>query len=66
MEIEKYAGGYTAKAKCQLNQSTPLLSKRSLGVGYHSLRAYRLPRKNNVKDARMFNGINRFLHTQMS
>ena len=53
LEIENYAGGYAAKAKCQSNQLTLSLSKRSLGIGSHSLRAstvFSAPRENNMKD----------------
>ena len=44
--------GVCGQAKCQSNKKPPSLSKPSLGVGSHSLRAYcRLPREINAKDS---------------
>ena len=65
-EIEDYAGGYAAKAKCQTNQPTPPLSKHSLGVGSYSLRAYPLLREINVKDSERSMEFIQFLHILMS
>ena len=65
MEIEEYAGGYAAKAKRQTNRSTLSLSKPSFGIGWHSLRAYRLLREINVKDPERSMEFIHFLHIHM-
>ena len=63
LEIEDCGGGYAAKAKCQLNQPTPSLSKRSFGVGSIHCGPTVFPRKQCERSP--INGINHFLHIQM-